>query len=241
MCPVLVSGYFSIDTTIHKKPTDNLQDYEYHDITTQNHNHDQPPISSAISAEFAAYEHFLQAELPSHIRQKLTTRVEAAAATAEDIATPDKQRLVVSVLKTEVIDMVKEAQLELFRLYRSRSTCAPTAEKHKPPTPESTTASIPEEPGVPLASIPLPGGLNTTFIENSNISGVMYDKSDDDNNEEITYSDGGLNSLTSPTMDFGFGPGFDGVVFDLSGVLGMGTTSSSGGDAVFAITSLDTN
>ncbi|KAK4446473.1 hypothetical protein QBC34DRAFT_304977 [Podospora aff. communis PSN243] len=67
---------------------------------------------ASLEREFTKYETFLKAELPSRVKHQLESFVEETLSDslAEDIET----------LKSQVLDIVKQAQVQLFSLYRSR-------------------------------------------------------------------------------------------------------------------------
>lgn len=160
-------------------------DYEYHKGA-----HSQQP--DAVESEFAKYEHFLGAELPSRVRQQLEIRIEAALNPLDEFKT----------LKGQIIDIVRDTQLQLFKLYKTGSSNLPTE-------PDSATGGQGGIPEVPC-------------LRSSNPS------TPSDNNLEIMdpelHGTGGKQDFG---MDFDFAL-FDGVIFDLADITGSDQVSATG-------------
>lgn len=160
-------------------------DYEYHKSA-----HSEQP--DAVESEFAKYEQFLGAELPSRVRQQLEIRIEAALNPLDEFKT----------LKGQIIDIVRDTQLQLFKLYKTGSSNPPTE-----------TDSTPGEQG---------GISDVPNLRSSNPS------TPSDNNLEIMDPElHGTSGKQDLGMDFDFGL-FDGVIFDLTDITGSDQVSATG-------------
>ncbi|KAL6406688.1 hypothetical protein AUP68_09490 [Ilyonectria robusta] len=159
--------------------------YEYHKSA-----HSEQP--DAVESEFAKYEQFLGAELPSRVRQQLEIRIEAALNPLDEFKT----------LKGQIIDIVRDTQLQLFKLYKTGSSNPPTE-----------TDSTPGEQG---------GISDVPNLRSSNPS------TPSDNNLEIMDPElHGTSGKQDLGMDFDFGL-FDGVIFDLTDITGSDQVSATG-------------
>lgn len=78
-------------------------DYEYSSITDPSH-------PSSPNQEFVRYEQFLRRELPSRVRLQLEVRIEERLSPVEE------------GLRSELVEIVREMQLQLFEIYKSSRT-----------------------------------------------------------------------------------------------------------------------
>ncbi|KAH7009713.1 hypothetical protein EDB80DRAFT_572751 [Ilyonectria destructans] len=159
--------------------------YEYHKGA---HIHQ----SDAVESEFAKYEHFLGAELPSRVRQQLEIRIEAALNPLDEFKT----------LKGQIIDIVRDTQLQLFKLYKTGNSNLPT----------ETDSAVGGQGGI--AEVP--------YLRSSNPS------TPSDNNLEIMDPElRGTSGKQDFGMDFDFAL-FDGVIFDLADIASSDQVSATG-------------
>ncbi|KAH6972918.1 hypothetical protein BKA56DRAFT_593014 [Ilyonectria sp. MPI-CAGE-AT-0026] len=159
--------------------------YEYHKSA-------QIQQPDAVESEFAKYEQFLGAELPSRVRQQLEIRIEAALNPLDEFKT----------LKGKIIDIVRDTQLQLFKLYKTGSSNLPT-ETDSTPVGQGGISDVPN-------------------LRSSNPS------TPSDNYLEIMDPElHGTSGKQDLGMDFDFGL-FDGVIFDLAGITGSDQVSATG-------------
>lgn len=184
-------------------------------------------------------------ELPTHIRRKLNARVEAALDPKSEMET----------LKSQIVDMVRDTQLELFQLYRRRTQRAATAATtmlHQAPAAVRQTLPSSSSPsgcnGSSMttteddrlensysdnnkASISSSGGLDFAFPRYMYSDKSLLWQNGPDRTYESIYgsSDGGggfASSVVELGNNFGGFGGFDGVLFDFTGVLGAGAPTT---------------
>lgn len=159
--------------------------YEYHKSA-----HSQQP--DAVESEFAKYEQFLGAELPSRVRQQLEIRIEAALDPLDEFKT----------LKGQIIDIVRDTQLQLFKLYKTGSSNLPTETDSTP----GGQGGMSEVPCLRSSNPSTPSDGNLEFMD-----------------PELH----GTSGKQDLGMDFDFGF-FDGVIFDLADVTGSDGLSAPG-------------
>lgn len=195
LSPSLPLSFLSLLTTIHTT----IPVYEYPATPDEQ-------ASPPTACEFATYEKFLTAELPTHIRRKLSARVGAALDPRGEIET----------LKSQIVDIVRDTQLELFQLYRR--TCQASV---PPPSSESTASAATtaaEKDAAPDKEAAAYGFDTAGYSDKSLwLSDRAYDS--------VYGSTEGFAS----SVDLNFG-GFDGVVFDFTGVLEAAPTALTAPD-----------
>lgn len=84
-------------------------------MLTRNQDYDYPGTADAEqngspTSEFARYEEFLRRELPTRVRQQLEVRIEEALNPVEES------------LRGQIVDIVRDMQLQLFEMYKSSRT-----------------------------------------------------------------------------------------------------------------------
>lgn len=170
-------------------------------------NEEVKTISHTTPSEFTEYEQFLTAELPGHVKHKITARVGAIldhpGSTNTDI------HIQIETLKREVIGMVRDAQLELFQIYCDAGK-------------RSTRAAV-QVPTVPApAAVPAPESITgrTNYSERDRgFYGDILNKAGDDLG---IIQQNLLSAPAAAEIEYFNFVGFNGVVFDL-GIL-VGTT-----------------
>ncbi|KAM7197510.1 hypothetical protein V8F33_005476 [Rhypophila sp. PSN 637] len=189
--------------------------YEYAGITTRDkHPYDKDP------PELTKYEEFLKAELPPQVERKLTASIGAVLSAGGKISNAQ-----IEVLKQEVVNMVRDAQLELFRLYCQTGEKSTIARRNKDPehTLGSTTTTMAEDAGLVFGSQWQPNApLQTDGMNMVSVSekGLNNDLANETTANSVFIPPDGYHNFTS----------FDGILFDL-GALETGieaTVSSSG-------------
>jgi len=147
-----------------------------------------------VESEFAKYEHFLGTELPLRVRQQLETRIEAALNLKEEFQT----------LRSQIIEIVRDTQLELFKLYRTGSSNQPTGSN----------------------SAPGPGRHGSS----SEVQYLRGSNSNKPSNDNLEIVDSQLH-VTSCGKDFDTDfdfASFDGVMFDLTDIISTDGMSAVG-------------
>jgi hypothetical protein len=131
-----------------------------------------------VSAEFARYEEFLRRELPPLVRNKLVARI-------DEVLDPIEE-----TLKSELVDIVHDLQLQLFRTYQQQSQASREttglAEAGDGETPEGfgTLQNSGGQAELLAAYCPVPNYVNSF----GGFNGLMFDF------KPLTGSDSGYGS-----------------------------------------------
>ncbi|KAK4213923.1 hypothetical protein QBC37DRAFT_422344 [Rhypophila decipiens] len=186
--------------------------YEYAGTTTR----DKHPYDTD-SPELTRYEEFLKAELPPEVERKLTASIGAVLRAGGKISNTQ-----IEVLKQEVVTMVRDAQLELFRLYCQTGEKATITRRNKDPeqTQESTTTTMAEDAGLAFRS-----QWHSLQSDGKTMAPVPEKGLDND-----LVNDSEANWVFIPPDGYHSFTGFDGILFDLGAFeTGIEATVSSSG------------
>lgn len=198
---------------------DSIADYEY--------NHHPKGTAAdqrqSIESMMTGYEQFLKAELPSRVKKELETRVEDAIHC--DSGVPYNLAGGIESLKNQVVDIVRNAQIQLFEAYRLRLSNSRQVDLN-PPAFDGTRSNDAKvwSSRALLQAGGATGGSPTTLAED----GLFQD------------------AFETPWEATGDGvtdiSGFEGVIFDLSSMstpskVGFGV-GLYGWDDCFALSSL---